>query len=411
MRRLLALLALLLSACAHEPRAFAPRGPVKTGLDVLEESRFRALQGKRVGLITNQTGKDRRGRGIVEVLAGAPGVTLAAVFSPEHGFTGTSEELAVSSSTLRLGGREVPVHSLYSGGLAGMRPSQEHLKGLDALVFDIQDIGARFYTYLATMGMALEEAAKAGIEFVVLDRPDPVDGETVEGPVLEDLSLRAVTAIAYFRVPIRHGMTAGEMALLHNAEVKHPRLTVVRMEGWERRMWFDQTGLPWTRPSPNMPDLASATLYPGIACLEDTNLSVGRGTPAPFRWIGAPWLDGEALSKRLNASRLEGIRFSPQDHTPAKSAHEGKLCHGVSMKVTDRLALRPFKVFVHIAAALRDLHRAEFELRWDETRRLVGSERFKALYDSGAAPEEIVRSFEEEARRFASERRPYLLYR
>ncbi|MFA6319167.1 MAG: DUF1343 domain-containing protein, partial [Elusimicrobiota bacterium] len=248
---------------------------VATGLDVLEKSGFAQLQGKRVGLITNQTGKDRSGRTTADVLADAPGVTLAKLFSPEHGFTGMSEEHAVSSTTLRIASREVPIISLYAGGMKGMRPKPEDLKDLDVLVFDIQDIGARFYTYLATMAMALEESAKAGVPFLVLDRPNPITGRIMEGPILEDLSLRQLTPTAYFAVPVRHGLTAGETALFHNREVAHPDLKVVKMTGWTRSLWFDQTGLPWTPPSPNMPDIDAAALYPGIGIFESANISVG----------------------------------------------------------------------------------------------------------------------------------------
>ncbi len=399
---------LLAGACAHLPTPPAPA--VRIGLEVLEENGFQELKGKRLGLITNHTGRDSSGRSTVEVLAQAPGLTLAAVFSPEHGFKGTSEEHAVGSTTLLLAGREIPVHSLYSGGIEGMRPRPEDLKGLDALVFDIQDIGARFYTYLATMGMALEEAAKAGIEFIVLDRPNPINGETLEGPILEDLSLRQVTATAYFPVPIRHAMTAGEIALLHNSEVRHPKLKVVRMRGWSRGMWYDQTGLPWVPPSPNMPDLEAAALYPGIACLEFTNLSVGRGTPWPFRWVGAPWLRAQELLARMKAAPLEGIEFSAQDRAPAKSAYEGQACRGVLLRITDRGRLRPLRVFAHLVTALRDLHPSEFDLAWERTRRLVGSERFKRLYDAGASPEEILRHFEADSGLFEAQRGRFLLY-
>lgn len=403
--------AFALAACGPEikSQASAPAG-VMTGLDVLEETGFKELQGKRIGLITNHTGKDRRGRGIVEVLAKAPGVTLVSLFSPEHGFTGASEDLVVSSSSLRLGEREIPVHSLYSGGIAGMRPSQEDLEGLDALVFDIQDIGARFYTYLATMGMALEEAKKAGVEFIVLDRPNPINGATMEGPLLDDPALRLVTPTAYFPVPVRHGMTAGEIALLHNAEVQHPRLTVVKMRGWKRDMWFDQTGLPWTAPSPNMPDLEAATVYPGIAVFEASNLAVGRGTPVPFRWVGAPWLDAEAVSKAMNSFPLDGVQFSVQDYTPAKSVFEGRLCRGVRITVTDRQALRPLAVFRRLNETLMRLHPLEFEWRWDEAKRMVGTDEFRRLIEGGEDPEMIKALFESGPERFRKVREPFLLY-
>lgn len=399
---------LALSACARaQARAVSP---VKTGIDVLEEDGFKELRGKRVGLITNQTGKDRSGRSTVDILARAPGVTLSALFSAEHGFYGASEDLAVGSSTVVLNGRAVVIHSLYSGGIGGMRPRPEDLKDLDALVFDIQDIGARFYTYLATMGMALEESSKAGIEFVVLDRPNPINGVAIEGPILEDLSLRELTPTAYFPVPIRHGMTAGEIALLHNAEVKSTKLTVVRMSGWSREMWFDQTGLPWTPPSPNMPDLDAATLYPGIAIFEASNLAVGRGTPVPFRWIGAPWLDAKAVLDLVNTANLEGVEFSEQDYTPAKSVYAGTLCRGLRLRITDRARLRPLDVFLRLNLALRQVHPREFQWRWDEAKRMTGTDAFRKLYESGAALGEFEKLFDSGAQNFASSRKLYLLY-
>ncbi|MDE2511848.1 MAG: DUF1343 domain-containing protein, partial [Elusimicrobia bacterium] len=245
------LAALTVAACAAPRPRLAPA--VRSGLDVLEAEGFSPLAGKRVAVITNSTGVDARGRSIVDVLASAPGVDLAAVLSPEHGFTASLESGRISSSTVRAGGRDIPVISLYRGGNAGMRPLPGQFRGFDVVIFDIQDIGARFYTYLATMGMALEESKADGTEFMVLDRPNPVDGADVAGPIPDEPGLLHESSVGYFAVPTRHGLTAGEMALWHNASVGHPRLTVVPMTGWKRAMWFDQTGLPWIVPSPNMP--------------------------------------------------------------------------------------------------------------------------------------------------------------
>ncbi|MBI4676897.1 MAG: DUF1343 domain-containing protein [Elusimicrobia bacterium] len=414
--RLAVLLLALASAAGEAPGPAAPapvaRGPqahVLTGLDVLEKSGFAQLQGKRVGLITNQTGKDLAGRTTVDALANAPGVTLAKLFSPEHGFTGMSEDHVVSSTTLLINGRPVPIISLYAGGIQGMRPKPSDLKDLDVLVFDIQDIGARFYTYLATMGMALEEAASAGVPFIVLDRPNPITGRIMEGPILEDLTLRQVTSTAYFPMPVRHGLTAGEVALLHNIEVNHPALSVVKMKGWKRSMWYDRTGLPWTPPSPNMPDLDAATLYPGVACFEASNISVGRGTPFPFRWIGAPWLKSDAMLKRLKTAKLKGISFASQAYVPSKSVFAGQRCEGVRMTITDREKLEPLKVFAHLAAAFRDLQ-PEFVWRWDETKRMVGTDSFKELYESSAPAKGFINLFDTGPKSFRSTRRAFLLY-
>lgn len=406
--------ALALAACAGPRLRPAPR--VMSGLDVLEAEGYAPLKGKRVGVITNRTGIDARGRSIVDVLASAPGVRLTAILSPEHGFTATLESGRISSSTVRAAGRDIPVISLYLGGNAGMRPRPDQFRGFDVLVFDIQDIGARFYTYLATMGMALEEANREGVEFMVLDRPNPVDGSDVQGPIPDEAGLLHESSVGYFAVPARHGLTAGEMARLHNEFVGHPRLSVVKMRGWKRAMWFDDTGLPWVPPSPNMPDLEAAALYYGVSNLEETNLSVGRGTPHPFGWIGAPWLDAQALVRRLNAARLPGIEFTVQDETPAKSAYAGTLCRGVRLKLLDRRTVRPLSVFAHIAAALRDLHPKEFDLHWKsprieaETRKLVGLSAFKTLYDQGADGAALARAMDPPVEDFLRARRPFLLY-
>lgn len=412
MRKALALAGVLaLTACAgasRRARSSAPR--VMSGLDALEAEGFAPLKGKRVGVITNRTGVDARGRSVVDLLGAAPGVTLAAVFTPEHGFAAASEADRISSGTMRVAGRPVPLISLYGGGARGMRPRQEDLKGLDALVFDIQDVGARFYTYFATMSMALEEAKTAGVEFVVLDRPNPIGGTRVEGPLPDEPGLVGASEVAYLPLATRHGLTVGEAALLHNATVGHPRLTVVRMRGWKRTMWYDQTGLPWIAPSPNMPDLAAAALYPGVSNLEFTNLSVGRGTPTPFGWIGAPWLDAEAVARDMNAARLPGVEFSTETRTPSKSEYAGRAVPGLRITVTDRDALRPLRVFAHLAVALRDRNGKDFDLRWKASRKLIGLKEFKELYDRGARPEEFEALFDRDAAAFEKARAPFLLY-
>ncbi len=380
-----------------------------SGLDVLVEEGFRPLRGKRVGVLANSTAVDRRGRSIVDLLAAAPGVTLAAIFTPEHGFAAAAESENIASGQTRVAGREIPLYSLYGGGIQGMRPKPEQLQRLDVLVFDIQDIGARFYTYLATMAMALEEAKVAGVDFIVLDRPNPIRGDIVEGPILSDPSLRLVTPTAYFQVPVRHGLTAGEMALWHNRSVGHPRLSVIKLRDWTRGLWHDQTGLPWIVPSPNMPNIEAAALYPGIGLFEASNLAVGRGTPAPFRWIGAPWLRAAEIVARLQGT-VEGVKFSVEDQTPSKSVFEGQPCRGVRITVTDRDAMRPLAVFRHLALALRDLHPKEFQWRWDEVKRMVGVDEFRLLWETGAGDAAFAALFDQGARDFKSARRPILLY-
>lgn len=380
-----------------------------SGLDVFVADGFRPLRGKRVGVLANSTAVDRRGRSIVDLLAAAPGVTLAAIFTPEHGFTASAESENIASGRTLVAGREIPLYSLYGGGIQGMRPKPEQLQNLDVLVFDIQDIGARFYTYLATMAMALEEAKAAGVDFVVLDRPNPIRGDIIEGPILADPNLRLLTPTAYFQVPVRHGLTAGEMALWHNRSVGHPRLSVVKLRGWRRGFWHDQTGLPWIPPSPNMPNVEAAALYPGIGLFEASNLAVGRGTPAPFRWIGAPWLRAEEIVARLQGT-VEGVEFATQDYTPSKSVFEGQPCRGVKITLTDRDAMRPLTVFLRLALALRDLHPQEFEWRWDEVKRMVGVDEFRLLWEMGAGGEAFTALFDRGARDFEAARRPILLY-
>lgn len=405
----LALAAAVLSACGGPSARRAPASGTMSGLDVLVADGFAPLRGKRVGVITNSTAIDRRGRSIVELLAAAPGVELAAIFSPEHGYAAALESEDIKSGVTRVNGKDVPLYSLYSGGIRGMRPKPEQLQGLDVLIFDIQDIGARFYTYLATMAMALEEAKTAGIDFMVLDRPNPIRGDIVEGPILADPNLRFLTPTAYFQVPVRHGLTAGEMALRHNLAVGHRRLKVIKLRGWKRNQWHDQTGLPWVPPSPNMPDVEAAALYPGIGIFEASNLAVGRGTPLPFRWIGAPWLKADEIVARLHGL-VEGVEFSAQDYTPSKSVFAGKVCRGVRITVTDRDAMRPLAVFRHLALALRDLHPNEFEWRWDEVKRMVGVDEFRLLWETGAGDEAFLSLFDKGPRDFESDRRAILLY-
>ncbi|MEK7721792.1 MAG: DUF1343 domain-containing protein [Elusimicrobiota bacterium] len=371
---------------------------------MLQQENFESIRGKRIGLITNHTGKDRNGKSTAEILYSAPGIKLKAILTPEHGFSGSvSHGESVESSTDPATG--LPVFSLY-GRIN--RPTPEMLRNLDALVFDIQDVGVRFYTYLSTMAYAMEEATKAGIEFIVLDRPVPITGTIVEGPV-KDSAIRSF--VAHYEVPIRHGMTPGEIATFYNeTEGLHARLTVVRMKGWQREMWFEQTGLPWIPTSPNIPGLESAILYPGIACLEYTNLSVGRGTPIPFMWVGAPWFQPEKVLKILADAGLKGVTFLSRDFTPVRDVYANQKCRGIELKITDRDQIRPFQIFVHIAGALRDAQPEEFELRWERSRFLIGTQEFLELYNRKASPREIIRKMESSTWKFIKKRKHYLLY-
>jgi len=325
---------------------------VRTGLDVLVAQDFALLRGHTVGLITNQTGIDAQGRRGIDLIAAAPHVRLQAIFSPEHGITGLVDADVPNSRDAATGR---PIWSLYG---PTRRPSEAMLQGLTAIVFDVQDVGARYYTYLATLLYVMEEAAKVDLPVVVLDRPNPITGRVIEGPLL-DPDLASFTGP--HAIPVRTGLTIGEFARLAAAERKIPvRLTVVPMEGWERRRWFDETGLPWVNPSPNIRSVTQALLYSGIGLLEATNLSVGRGTDAPFEVIGAPWIDPMTLADALNRLNLPGVRFDPVRFTPADNIYARVACGGVRFVVTNRDAIRPVNVALAVAATLRERYRAQW---------------------------------------------------
>lgn len=383
---------------------FAPSlAQVKTGLDVLVTEDFRPLRGKRVGLITNHTGLDRQGRSNVEIFLEAQGVKLAALFSPEHGFSGTLQEENIADAVYR--GTKVPVYSLYG---QTRRPTSEMLRGLDVLVFDIQDIGARFYTYITTLGYAMEEASRAGISVMVLDRPNPVTGTRVEGEVLKP-EFRSF--IGYFEVPIRHGMTVGELARFYQEQaLPDLRLTVVRMEGWERGLWYDGTGLPWVPTSPNMRTLAAAALYPGLALFENVNLSVGRGTDWPFEVVGAPWLDSKKLIRELKKLEVRGIGFRRVRLLPDQEPYLGEKCQGVRFLLTDREAFEPLEFFSRLLFVLRELHGKDLRVRWDRMAQISGSRRLEEVWAGRVALEKVWEEWRRKAQKFRGERKPYLLY-
>ncbi len=379
----------------------APRyTPVLSGLDVLRASGFELLKGKRIGLLTNHTGRAREGATTIDLLHQAKDVTLVRLFSPEHGIRGILDA-AVPSAVDETG---LEIASLYG---ETRRPTDAMLQGIDTMVIDLQDIGARFYTYTTTTAYVMEEAAKRHISVVLLDRPNPINGFQIEGPTLDKAAL---SFVGYFPMPIRHGMTLGEMAKLFNAENKIAAdLTIVPVKNWNRDQWFDATGLPWINPSPNMRNLIQATLYPGIGAIEGTNLSVGRGTDTPFEQVGAPWIDGVVLSDALNARAIPGIRFYPVKFTPASSKYANEECGGVFMVVTDRAAIRPVRVGVEIAAALSKLYGTKYELEAAE--KLFGSKEGIARIRSGADPTEIVSSWAAGEARWRLLRAKYLLYR
>ncbi len=412
--RLRALVSTIVAAAVMEDsrpraRALAARVPrpsreVAAGIDVLAAEGFRPVAGKRIGLVTNATGRSRDGRSTIEVLtspeARKASVTVVRLFSPEHGLR-TDADAPVPDHTDST--TSLPVISLYG---ERRRPAPAELADLDALVLDIQDVGARFYTYITTGGYLLEEAAKAKIPLVVLDRPDPIGGTVVEGPLADSDSL---SFTAYHAIPVRYGMTPGEMALLVNAEKRlGADVRVVKMRGWSRDLWYDETGLEWVSPSPNMRSLEAAALYPGIGLLETTNLSVGRGTDVPFEVIGAPWLDGRRLAQLLNARAIRGVRFSPVHFTPSASVFAGERCGGVRLDVVDRQALRSVSLGIEIAVALRDLYPADWD-RKNFVRLLANGAVFHSLERGETAPG-IIASWRKDLEEFVKRRAKYLLY-
>lgn len=376
-------------------------GKTETGLDVLESETFAPLRGLRVGLITNQSGRDATGRRTIDLLANAPGVKLSAVFSPEHGLSGTADGRISSTRDPATG---LPVYSLYGDT---ERPTDAMLAALDALVFDIQDAGVRFYTFITTLGYTLEAAGRKNLAFYVLDRPDPLGGFNVEGPML-DPALRSF--VGYFALPVRHGMTVGELAQMFNRE-EHlgVKLTVVKMRGWRRTDWYDETGLLWVNPSPNLRNLTEAALYPGLGMIEGANISVGRGTDTPFQVVGAPWVDGKKLGAYLNGRRIQGVRFVPVDFTPASDHFAGQVCHGVQVDLVDREALDSPEMGVEVAAALFTLFPSDFKL--DDTLPLLGS---RAVVDGirrGRDPRRLAYEWEQgQLQIFRALRAHYLLY-
>jgi len=378
----------------------SPDAQVINGIDVLERDGFKQLAGLRLGLITNQTGRDRAGRSTIDVLFKAPGVRVAALFSPEHGIRGLADEKVSDTKDEQTG---LPIYSLY-GELR--RPKPEQLRDLDALVFDIQDVGARFYTYITTLGYVIEDAAKAKLPIIVLDRPNPINGIDVEGP-LADADKLSFTA--YHPIPVRHGLTIGELARLYNDE-RHIGcdLRVIKMENWRRAMWFDATNLTWVNPSPNMRSLTEAALYPGIGLLETTNLSVGRGTNTPFEIIGAPWLDGQKLASYLNARSIPGVRFVPVRFTPNSSVFKNEECGGVNIVITDRSRFQSVRTGIEIAVALHSLFPAYWKID-GYSHLLVNADALERL-KRGDSADEIIRSWATALENFRRARARFLLY-
>ena len=376
-------------------------GRVQVGLDVLEAEKFAPLRGKRVGLITNHTGLDAQGRSTIQILAHAPGVQLVALFSPEHGIAGRSDDKVASSKDPTTG---LPTFSLYD---ESRRPTDEMLTGIDTLVFDIQDAGVRFYTYTATMGYCMEEAAKHNISFYVLDRPNLLGGEIVEGPMLDT---DKTNFVGYMPLPVRYGLTIGELAQFFNTE-NHINcdLHVITMKNWHRNYFFESTGLRWVPPSPNLRTVKGSIIYPGLEILQSAGVSVGRGTETPFEEFGAPWMDGIAVAAELNAKHIAGVRFVDDPFIPVAGLYAGTRCGGAGVRITDRFAVRSMRMGLEIAVTLQKMYPKNFDAAKLIT--LVGSADTIQELQNGVAPDQIVASWSVALGNYDQTRRKYFLYK
>jgi uncharacterized protein YbbC (DUF1343 family) len=380
---------------------------VRTGLDNIDAHQD-LFKGKRLGIIANHTSYNREGQYIVDVFRAMKDVRVVALFSPEHGLRGSEEAGAkIGNGTDPVTG--LPVHSLY-GKIN--KPTPQMLADVDVLVFDIQDVGARFYTYLYTMSLAMEAAAENHKRFVVLDRPNPINGVQLEGPILEP---KFATFVGLYPIPVRYGLTVGELAQMINGEGWLARsikadLTIVPLTGWQRGMWFDQTGLRFIKPSPNMSDLDTAALYPGLCLLEGTNLSEGRGTPKPFRQFGAPWIDSTALAAKLNALNLPGARFVAASFTPTSSKFQNQKCHGVEILLADRTRLEPFWSGVLIVNELNQMYPNNF--KWSEKHfdRLCGTATIREAIIAQKPLPPLKAAWSAECKTFDQTRRKHVLY-
>jgi uncharacterized protein YbbC (DUF1343 family) len=397
-----ALLLIAVNACAQAPRGMTPT--VLSGVDALAASTPPVMRGKRVGLITNQTGIDRDRRTTIDIMARAKDYRLVSLFSPEHGIRGTAQDGAKIDS-----GRDestgLPVYSLYG---ATSKPTPAMLDSVDALVFDMQDVGVRQYTYTSTLAKCMQAAAEKGIPFIVLDRPDPVTGNIIEGGVL-DTAFRSFVGL--YPIPSRYGLTLGELAGYLNATFHFgTNLTVLRVSGWRRDMWLDETGLPFVAPSPNLPRMEAIVSYPGTVYVEGTNLSEGRGTEFPFEQVGAPWLNADSVAKLMNARSLPGVRFEAVHYTPRASAakYGGVALNGVRYIVTDRASYRPIVTTLMLIDIVRSTHPTEFA--WTGTiDRLAGTDQLRKAIEAHTLPALLLR-WQQESSAFATARQPFLLY-
>ncbi len=428
---LICLFAALLAGCQTMPTKIAStRPPVKLGVEVLFAKHLDLVRGKHVGLITNPTGLDGQLESIIELFRAHPDVKLTALYGPEHGVRGNAQagEYVPFYFDEHF---KLPVFSLY--GQTHKPPSDmmtnideymrtfdtQHdgkqveagmIQSVDVMVFDLQDVGTRVYTYIATMAYAMQAAADANIPFIVLDRPNPINGVAMEGPVLE--YPQHSSFIGLYPIPLRHGMTAGELAQLFNDKFlkNKVKLTVVPMENWTRDEWFDETSLPWVLPSPNLPTLTSATVYPGQVIIEGTNLSEGRGTTKPFEMFGAPWIDGFVLANELNGLQLPGVKFREVWFTPTFSKFSGQQCGGCQLHVTDRTAYQPIATTLAILSMIKQIYGDKLELHAGYFDKVLGTSTVREALERDEPADKIVASFQPSLAAFAKMRQPYLIY-
>lgn len=380
---------------------------VRTGLDNVGAHK-RLFIGKRVGIITNHTAYTGDNKYIVDVFRDMPEVTVTALFSPEHGLRGTEQAGMRIDGTLDPTYR-LPIYSLYG---ATRKPTPKMLRDVDILVFDIQDIGARFYTYIYTMSLAMEAAAECGKRFVVLDRPNPINGLQVEGNILQK---EFASFVGLHPVAVRHGMTVGELARMFNAEGwlaggVRADLVVIHLSGWRRRMWYDQTGLRFIKPSPNITNLKTATIYPGLCLLEGTNISEARGTELPFRQFGAPWIDAESLAARLNELKLPGLEFAPVSFTPESSKYAGQECHGARISITKRDAVQAYCSGMYIVNIIHQMYQDKFKWRAEHFDRLCGTSMIRQAIVAQSSLAMVRQSWQKQLKAFLQIRRKYLIY-
>jgi len=385
------------------------------GLEVLLDDP-RPIAGKNIGLVTNQSAVTSDLRHVVDLLHRGSGWKLTTLFGPEHGIWGEAQDMAhVDHSTDPMTG--LTVYSLYGASEKDLAPRQELLRNLDALVIDLQDIGSRYYTFIYTMALCMREAAQAGVQVIVLDRPNPIDGVHLEGNIREE---QFSSFVGMYPLPTRHGMTAGELARYFNKTFKLGcDLVVVPMRGWKRSMWWEDTGLPWVIPSPNMPTVNTATVYPGMCLIEGTNLSEGRGTTHPFELFGAPWLDPFHLAELLNALELPGVRFRPHYFLPTFQKHAGRVCGGAELHVTNRAEFEPYRTGLWIVKVARDMNPEKFDWRRETYEfvsdrlaidLLAGSARYRELVESGGNIDEWAAEWADPLREFSKTREEFLLY-